>query len=130
MGTGMFGDLRSVATGPAVARERSNFKGIGLTMEGVHQNPPVYELATETATDAAPVSGSVPAWIETYVASRYNGSAVPRQAYAAWASMANPVVGGVYTSWTDISMSGIINGCSACNLRTTKQATLPAVHPP
>ena len=124
----MFGDLGSIASGPAVARERTNFKGIGLTMEGVHQNPPVYELATETATNATPVASSVLGWIDKYVASRYNGTAAPQEAYSAWRSMANPSVGGVYTTWTDISNSGIINGAAA--LRTPNSSTLPALNPP
>ena len=49
--TNLFGRLETVATEPANAlndSNRGNLVGIGLTMEGIEQNPVMYELMTSS----------------------------------------------------------------------------------
>ena len=154
--TGMFGDLRGLAASalaaPAAAisaqgrAANASYKGIGLAPEGVHQNPVVYELATDMALSTAPAAtdSDVSTWVEQYVQSRYGlATPPPRQglpleatspsaaaAQEAWAGMTDRSVGGVYTTQFDVSGSGIING--GCSLRAldNKTAPLPPVAPP
>ena len=68
----MFGRMDGVAAGPAVALHDSasgNMVGIGLTMEGIEQNPVMYELLTQQVWQNESVD--LNKWLEFYTVNRY-----------------------------------------------------------
>jgi len=83
--------------------------GTGLCMEGIHQNPIVYELMSELNTRRP---ASVAAWVHQYALSRYG--VLPPPAAAAWELLAGP--DGVYGSDVDTSALLVANQMPA--LRT------------
>ena len=69
----MFGRMDGVAAGPAVALHDStsgNMVGIGLTMEGIEQNPVMYELLTQQVWQKESVD--LNKWLEFYTVNRYD----------------------------------------------------------
>ncbi|KAJ4711588.1 Alpha-N-acetylglucosaminidase [Melia azedarach] len=78
----MYGTLDSIASGPIDARisENSTMVGVGTCMEGIEQNPVVYELMSEMAFRYEKVQ--VLEWLKTYARRRY-GKEV-HQIEAAW----------------------------------------------
>ncbi|XP_050223887.1 alpha-N-acetylglucosaminidase-like [Mercurialis annua] len=72
----MYGILDSVASGPVEARtsENSTMVGVGMSMEGIEQNPIVYDLMSEMAFQHKKVDVKV--WIDLYSTRRY-GQSVP-----------------------------------------------------
>ncbi|CAN0900707.1 NAGLU [Linum grandiflorum] len=72
----MYGLLDSVASGPVEARlsVNSTMVGVGMSMEGIEQNPIVYDLMSEMAFQHNKVD--VKAWIDLYATRRY-GQSVP-----------------------------------------------------
>ncbi|KAJ0095775.1 hypothetical protein Patl1_17155 [Pistacia atlantica] len=78
----MYGILDAISSGPVDARvsENSTMVGVGMCMEGIEQNPVVYELMSEMAFRNKKVQ--VLEWLKTYAHRRY-GKAV-HQAEAAW----------------------------------------------
>lgn len=72
----MYGILDSIASGPVEARTSNNstMVGVGMSMEGIEQNPVVYDLMSEMAFHHYEVD--VKAWIEEYPRRRY-GKVVP-----------------------------------------------------
>ncbi|KAB2020579.1 hypothetical protein ES319_D07G077900v1 [Gossypium barbadense] len=78
----MYGILDAIASGPieALTSENSTMVGIGMSMEGIEQNPIVYDLMSEMAFQHKKVD--VKAWIELYIARRYGrSSALIRDAW-------------------------------------------------
>ena len=70
--TALFGDLNEFAKRPIKALNDANhglMSGMGITPEGIEQNPVVYELATDTMWRTEPID--VPTWIHAYAESRY-----------------------------------------------------------
>lgn len=68
----MFGRMDGVAAGPAEALRdpaSGHLIGIGLTMEGIEQNPVLYELLTEQVWQNKSVDLSK--WLEFYTINRY-----------------------------------------------------------
>ncbi|XAR50133.1 Alpha-N-acetylglucosaminidase [Bertholletia excelsa] len=67
----MYGILDNVGSGPVDARisENSTMVGIGMSMEGIEQNPIVYDLVAEMAFQHVKID--VKAWIDTYSSRRY-----------------------------------------------------------
>ncbi|OEL20904.1 Alpha-N-acetylglucosaminidase, partial [Dichanthelium oligosanthes] len=67
----MYGILDSIATGPIDARTsyNSTMIGVGMCMEGIEQNPVVYELTSEMAFRNKKVE--VKDWLKTYSYRRY-----------------------------------------------------------
>jgi len=68
----MFGRMDGVAAGPAVALHDTasgHLVGIGLTMEGIEQNPVMYELLTEQVWQDQSVE--LNKWLEFYTRNRY-----------------------------------------------------------
>jgi len=68
----LFGRMDGAAEGPALAFQDSlskNMRGIGLTMEGIEQNPVLYELMTDHTWRTAPIE--VDAWLQSYSRQRY-----------------------------------------------------------
>jgi alpha-N-acetylglucosaminidase len=68
----MFGRMDGVAAGPAEALHdpaSGHLTGIGLTMEGIEQNPVMYELLTEHVWRNEPVD--INRWLEFYTTNRY-----------------------------------------------------------
>ncbi|KAI4303870.1 hypothetical protein MLD38_039456 [Melastoma candidum] len=72
----MYGVLDSIASGPVEARtsENSTMVGVGMSMEGIEQNPVVYDLMSEMAFQTEKVDAQ--RWINLYSARRY-GQIVP-----------------------------------------------------
>ncbi|XP_048136061.1 alpha-N-acetylglucosaminidase-like isoform X2 [Rhodamnia argentea] len=70
----MYGVLDAVASGPIEARmsENSTMVGVGMSMEGIEQNPVVYDLMSEMAFQQRKVD--VKTWIDLYSARRYGKS--------------------------------------------------------
>jgi alpha-N-acetylglucosaminidase len=68
----LFGRMDAVAAGPAGALHDNNagrLQGIGLTMEGIEQNPVLYELmASHTWRDSAI---DINRWLKEYIINRY-----------------------------------------------------------
>ncbi|KAG4191085.1 hypothetical protein ERO13_A07G069566v2 [Gossypium hirsutum] len=69
----MYGILDAIASGPieALTSENSTMVGVGMSMEGIEQNPIVYDLMSEMAFQH---KKDVKAWIELYIARRYGRS--------------------------------------------------------
>jgi alpha-N-acetylglucosaminidase len=70
--TNLFGRMETVATEPANAlndTKSGNLKGIGLTMEGIEQNPVLYELMTAHTWRTDPIDLDV--WLPQFVFNRY-----------------------------------------------------------
>ncbi|WVZ87458.1 hypothetical protein U9M48_034093 [Paspalum notatum var. saurae] len=67
----MYGVLDALASGPIDARlsDNSTMVGVGMSMEGIEQNPVVYDLMSEMAFHHKQVDLQV--WIETYPTRRY-----------------------------------------------------------
>eukprot|EP00164_Ancoracysta_twista_P012210 GFYU01019105.1.p1 GENE.GFYU01019105.1~~GFYU01019105.1.p1 ORF type:complete len:777 (+),score=252.94 GFYU01019105.1:67-2397(+) len=68
---GTYGVVDSVTSEPfkALKSEKSTMKGIGITMEGIEQNPVMYEMALEMAWHSDTVD-PLP-WMQTYASARY-----------------------------------------------------------
>ena len=71
----LFGRMDGVAAGPALALKDTasgNMQGIGLTMEGIAQNPVIYELMMQHAWQQEPISPEI--WLHSYILNRYGYS--------------------------------------------------------
>ncbi|PON45527.1 Alpha-N-acetylglucosaminidase [Parasponia andersonii] len=70
----MYGILDAIASGPidALTSENSTMVGVGMSMEGIEQNPIVYDLMSEMAFRHNKVD--VKAWIDLYPSRRYGRS--------------------------------------------------------
>jgi alpha-N-acetylglucosaminidase len=90
--TGLYGNLQHLADRAIEdLNDPSHGKmlGMGLTPEGIEQNPVVYELMTDAMWTRDRIE--VPNWIEGYVGSRY-GAASPN-AMAAWRVILQAIYG-------------------------------------
>jgi alpha-N-acetylglucosaminidase len=70
--TNLFGRIETVATEPANAlndKKSGKLEGIGLTMEGIEQNPVMYELMTSHTWRNEPIDLNV--WLPQFVYNRY-----------------------------------------------------------
>jgi alpha-N-acetylglucosaminidase len=70
--TNLFGRMETVAVEPANAladAHKGDLRGIGLTMEGIEQNPVMYELMTDHTWRNEPIA--VNEWLPNYVRNRY-----------------------------------------------------------
>jgi len=70
--TNMFGRMETIATEPAKAlhdAKSGNLKGIGLTMEGIEQNPVLYELMMHNTWRDEAID--VNEWLPKYIFNRY-----------------------------------------------------------
>jgi alpha-N-acetylglucosaminidase len=70
--TNMFGRMDGIASGPAEALSnatRGNLQGIGLTMEGIEQNPVLYELMLHHTWHTGIIDPGT--WLPTYIRNRY-----------------------------------------------------------
>ncbi|GMH20615.1 hypothetical protein Nepgr_022456 [Nepenthes gracilis] len=78
----MYGVLESISSGPVDARtsKNSTMVGVGMCMEGIEQNPVVYELMSEMAFRSERVQ--LVEWVKSYSHRRY-GKGV-HQMEAAW----------------------------------------------
>lgn len=79
----LFGRMDGVASGPALALHDPGaglLRGIGLTMEGIEQNPVIYELMTQHVWQDTVIDPSV--WLRRYIRNRYG--TVDKRAVEAW----------------------------------------------
>jgi alpha-N-acetylglucosaminidase len=70
--TNLFGRMETIATEPANAlhdAKSGNMRGIGLTMEGIEQNPVLYELMMHNTWQDEAVN--VDEWLPKYIFNRY-----------------------------------------------------------
>lgn len=70
--TNLFGRMDVIAKAPAEALhdpKRGNMKGIGLTMEGIEQNPVLYELMTANTWRSEVIDLTI--WLPKFVTNRY-----------------------------------------------------------
>ncbi|WP_293744824.1 alpha-N-acetylglucosaminidase [uncultured Pedobacter sp.] len=70
--TNLFGRMDVVATAPAQALndpKSGKMNGIGLTMEGIEQNPVMYELMMENVWRSTPID--LETWLPKYIFNRY-----------------------------------------------------------
>ncbi len=89
----LFGRIDGVATGPAVALKDSTsgkLKGIGLTMEGIEQNPVLYELMTDHTWRKESID--LDTWLPDYIQDRYGSK--NEHALKAWDVLRNTVYNG------------------------------------
>ena len=89
----MFGRIETVATAPYAAltdNTSGNMKGIGLTMEGIEQNPVLYELMTDHTWRTSAIDLNT--WLPEYLQNRY-GSKDP-YALKAWNVLRETVYNG------------------------------------
>ncbi len=87
---GMFGRMRTVAAGPAAALHSptaGRLSGIGLTPEGIEQNPALYQLMLENVWRDKPVE--LTAWLKQYTWCRYGRQNV--HANKAWKVLSQTV---------------------------------------
>ena len=84
------GNVRNITTAPAAALHdpnAGNFCGIGLTMEGIEQNPYIYALMLENVWRDEPVS--VDEFLDGYLVQRYGAKMA--DAKRAWQILSNTV---------------------------------------
>lgn len=70
--TNLFGRMETVATAPAQAlhdNKNGKLKGIGLTMEGIEQNPVMYELMMDNVWRNDSIN--LNEWLSKYIRNRY-----------------------------------------------------------
>lgn len=90
---GMFGKLQHVVDEYYKARQSkfvSTMKGVGLTMEGIENNPVMYELVSELPWRDAKFSWKE--WLHDYVEARY-GNINNAKVHDAWQLLARSVYG-------------------------------------
>lgn len=89
----LFGRIEGVASGPAQAlhdAKSGQMKGIGLTMEGIEQNPVLYELMTDHTWRDTEIS--LDNWLTDYVRNRYSNT--DAHAMQAWQILKKTVYNG------------------------------------
>jgi alpha-N-acetylglucosaminidase len=90
---GMFGRIEGVANGPALALKDTasgKLAGIGLTMEGIEQNPVLYELMTSNTWQSEPIN--LDNWLRSYILNRYGS--VNEHTIKAWQVLKETVYNG------------------------------------
>ncbi len=89
----LFGRMRHVAYDPAIALhdpDAGNMAGIGLTPEGIEQNPALFQLMTENVWRSEPIK--LDRWLHNYARRRYGGTGAAID--AAWQLLKNTVYSG------------------------------------
>ncbi|WP_183559813.1 alpha-N-acetylglucosaminidase [Mucilaginibacter sp. SP1R1] len=92
----LFGRMRHVAADPAIALhdpESKNMRGIGVTPEGIEQNPALFALMLENVWTDTPID--VDKWLINYAQRRYGQN--NNQANEAWHILLNSVYSGGLT---------------------------------
>jgi alpha-N-acetylglucosaminidase len=90
---GMFGKMDVVASGPSKvlnSKESGEMRGLGLTPEGIEQNPVMYELMMDNVWCKDSINLNT--WLNGYVRQRY-GKFLP-DAYSAWQVLRKTVYNG------------------------------------
>jgi len=89
----LFGRMDGVAEGPALALHDTasgHMAGIGLTMEGIEQNPVIYELMMDHAWRDQPID--INQWLKKYVLDRYGSD--DENLVSAWQMLRQTVYNG------------------------------------
>jgi alpha-N-acetylglucosaminidase len=92
----LFGRMRHVAADPAIALhdpESKNMRGIGVTPEGIEQNPALFALMLENVWNDTPIDADK--WLINYAQRRYGHS--NNQINEAWHILLNTVYSGGLT---------------------------------
>ena len=87
---GLHGRIDALLTNYSLALQQppATLQGIGLTMEGIENNPVMYELMTELPWRPSPVDKET--WIKDYVQMRYGGK-TNKHINKAWAILINTI---------------------------------------
>lgn len=96
--TGLYGQLQDYANRAAQDLNdpaHGRMLGMGLTMEGIDQNPVVYELMTDAMWRQDRID--VKQWLKDYAYSRYGVDA--SEAHAAWSYLQDAIYGGKDLRW-------------------------------
>lgn len=86
----LFGRMRHIACDPALALhdpESGNMTGIGITAEGIEQNPALFQLMTENIWCSEPIDLDI--WLRNYAQNRYGRE--NEQVNAGWQILKNTV---------------------------------------
>ena len=89
----LFGRMRHVAYDPAIALhdpDAGNFSGIGLTPEGIEQNPALFQLMAENVWRSEPIK--LDRWLHDYAQRRYGSTNAGLD--SAWQILKNTVYSG------------------------------------
>lgn len=89
----LFGRMRHVAYDPAIALhdpDAGNMAGIGLSPEGIEQNPALFQLMTENVWRSEPIK--LDKWLHHYARRRYGGT--NEAIDSAWQILKNTVYSG------------------------------------
>ena len=92
----LFGRMRHVAADPAIALhdpESKNMRGIGITPEGIEQNPALFALMLENVWNDTPIDADK--WLVNYAQRRYGQN--NNQINEAWHILLNTVYSGGLT---------------------------------
>jgi alpha-N-acetylglucosaminidase len=92
----MFGRMESVAKGPSEALhnpQSGKMQGIGLTPEGIEQNPALFALMLENVWQDQPID--VDSWLKSYATRRYGKD--NEKIHEAWSILKNTVYNGGLT---------------------------------
>ncbi|RPD65623.1 alpha-N-acetylglucosaminidase [Lentinus tigrinus ALCF2SS1-6] len=88
---GLEGNLNELTHGPLAALNSpgSSMKGIGLTPEGQEGNEIVYDILLDQAWSSVPLN--ITAYVDGWVARRYNVKPLPKAAHDAWRLLSTTV---------------------------------------
>lgn len=121
----MYGRMNAIACDPAQTLQdlrSGNMAGIGLTPEGIEQNPVIYELMLENVWRKQPVP--LNDWLKSYLRRRYGK--YDQAAEDAWVILKNTVYNDTITSGGPES---IITGRPTFDKSTAGTVTQLAYHP-
>jgi alpha-N-acetylglucosaminidase len=121
----MYGMMKTIAKDPALTLQdvrSGNMEGIGLTPEGIEQNPVIYELMLENVWRKQPVP--LQDWLKGYLRRRYGK--YNKEAEEAWTILKNTVYNDSITSGGPRS---IITGRPTFERSTAGTITLLAYRP-
>ena len=116
---GLFGDLQTIADGPAAAHGSGMLSGVGMDPEGIDQNPAYYEMVLEAAWRDQTID--VAAWVA-------GGSSAADAAVATAAANATPSTGAAAGSSWAAQRCGTAAGSSAVNAAWTLLASTVYAH--
>lgn len=89
---GLHGKMMSLGESFGRARSHRSLRGVGMTMEGIENNPVMYEMLSELPWSAPGSEADWQQWLDGYVAARYGGVATVDSAFTrAWRMLARSI---------------------------------------
>lgn len=128
--TGMYGKMQRVIDGYYLAQKEHNGRhlvGVGATMEGIENNPAMYELIFELPWRAEPITTEQ--WLESWVMARY-GRTLP-QSLEAWKIIGETAYNPPYESTQEGTTESVICARPALKVdRTSSWGTAKMYYEP